>query len=74
MRSAGLEGIRLQANPRPAGCGRAPSAPPKHKTPAQAGVFHLRAELLAATHIPGAFDGHAISRANVRAAQIRKEQ
>ncbi|WP_206752334.1 hypothetical protein, partial [Pseudoduganella lurida] len=24
----GLEGFRLQAEPRPAGCGRAPSAPP----------------------------------------------
>ncbi len=34
MRSAGREGIRLQANPRPAACRRAPSAPPVYKTPA----------------------------------------
>jgi len=37
--TAGLEGLRLQAQQRPAECRRAPSAPPKYKTPAQAGVF-----------------------------------
>ncbi|PRF69933.1 hypothetical protein C6Q09_08655 [Burkholderia multivorans] len=43
--TAGLEGMRVHAHPRPAGCRRVPSAPPEMKKPALRGLFHLRFRL-----------------------------
>ncbi|AJY14527.1 hypothetical protein AK34_1203 [Burkholderia dolosa AU0158] len=44
---AGLEGLRLQAQPRPASRRRVPSAPPTNKCPPRAGIFVFCAAMTA---------------------------
>ena len=38
----GFEGLRLQAQPRPAGCRRIPPSPPKYEKPLIQGLFYFR--------------------------------